>query len=283
MGDGSDAECARPPARRWAGLARYWGYARRPLVELRTRRSSLPLGWVRSWVYAYILVAFWRAVYGHTAQEAGYTLGQIVSYVVAGQVLNAVLVSTAQERLSQGVRQGTVILDLLRPVALPLALLADGAGMALGSIFSHGIPMLIFGVLVLHMRVPLAPTPLALVVLLGFLGFALLQLLDGLIAYSAFWTVRTQGLDRLVNWIVFSLLGGSFVPYAFFPHWAQGLLTWSPLAGLYSDPVQVWVGRMGAAAGLAAAGRDLFWLAVLMAIQAWVHVRAMRRVISFGG
>ncbi len=270
------------PSRR-ARLVRYWGYARRPLLALMVRRSSLPLGWVRSWVYAYILVAFWHAVYGSSTQEAGYTVAQMVSYVVAGQVVNAVLVSTAASRVSDGVRQGTVILDLLKPVSFPLALLADGVGAALGSMVTYGVPMLIFGLLVLHMRVVATPAVLGVVALLVLLGFCLLQLLDGLIAYAAFWTVRTDGLERLVNWIVFSLLGGSFVPYAFFPRWAQGLLTWSPLAGLYSSPVQVWVGRMGPTAGLVAAGRDILWMAVLTALVLWVHARAMRRVLSFGG
>jgi ABC-2 type transport system permease protein len=276
---------ARPaaPARWPAHALRYWGYARRPLLELVTRRSSLPLNWVRSWVYAYILVAFWRAVYGHASQEAGFTVEQIVSYVVAGQVLNNLLVSTAQQRLEDGVRQGTVILDLLKPVRLPFAMLADAAGAAVGYFASQGLPMLLFGLVVFRIRLDAAPAVLGLVFLLALLGFLLLQLLDGLVAYAAFWTVRTAGLDRLVNWLVFSLLGGSFVPYAFFPRWAQGVLIWSPLSGLYSSPVQVWVGRMSLGAGFVAAGRDLIWLGVLGALLAWVHARAMRRVLSFGG
>jgi len=266
-----------------AYLLRYWGYARRPLLNLVTRRSSLPLNWVRSWVYAYILVAFWRAIYAHSAQADGYSLQQIVSSVVAGQVLNHLLVSTAQERLENGVRQGTVILDLLKPVMFPLALVADGAGASIASFASQGLPMLVFGRLVFRIRVLATPGVLGLVLLLAILGFALLQLLAALVAYAAFWTVRTAGLDRLVNWLVFSLLGGSFVPYAFFPKWAQGVLNWSPLAGLYSSPVQVWVGRMATSAGWAAALLDVAWIGVLAALLAWVHARAMRRVLSFGG
>lgn len=264
-------------------LLRYWGYARRPLLEVVTRRSSLPLNWVRSWVYVYILVAFWRAIYAHSGQADGYTLREIVSYVVAGQVLNYLLVSTAQERLEHGVRQGTVVLDLLKPVSFPFALVADGMGAAIAYFVSQGLPTLIFGLIVFRIHVIATPGVLAVALLLALLGFALLQLLAGLVAYAAFWTVRTAGLDRLVNWLVFSLLGGSFVPYAFFPKWAQGALNWSPLAGLYSSPVQEWVGRMTTGAGLMAALQDVGWVVVLGALLTWVHARAMRRVLSFGG
>jgi ABC-2 type transport system permease protein len=262
---------------------RYWGYARRPLALLLTWRSAVPLNWVRAWVYTYILVAFWRAVYGGAEQAAGFTLPQIVSYVVAAQVIGGLLATTAQERLEQGVHDGTVVLDLLKPVSLPLALLADALGTSLGVFISNGVPMLIFGIVVFHMRVIVAPATLGLVLLLALLGFVLRQLMDCLVGYAAFWTVRTAGIDRLVNWVVFSFLGGSFVPYAFFPAWAQAALRWSPLAGLYSSPVQVWVGRMPLSGGLAAAGVDVLWIAILAGVLAWVHNRAMRRVLSFGG
>ena len=277
------AAAARSPVRPALGLLRYWGYARRPLTLLLTWRSALPLQWVRSWVYTYILVAFWRAVYGHAGQAAGFTLPQIVSYVVAAQVIGGFLATSAQERLEDGVRQGTVILDLLKPVRFPLALLADALGTSIAIFVSGGIPMLIFGLVAFHMRVIVAPATLGVVLLLAILGFVLRQLMDCLVGYAAFWTVRTAGIDRLVNWVVFSFLGGSFVPYAFFPAWAQAALRWSPLAGLYSSPVQVWVGRMPVSGGLAAVGVDLLWIAVLAAALAWVHERAMRRMLSFGG
>jgi len=265
------------------GILRYWGYARRPLVELLSRRSSLPLNWIRAWVYTYILVAFWRAVYGHADASAGFSLEQIVSYVVAGQVIGGLFDTTAQDRLERGVREGTVILDLLKPVRFPFALLADALGTAGGSLVAQGIPMLVFGLVVFHMTVVAGPAALGLVLLLAILGFLLRQIMACLVAYSAFWTVRTQGLDRMVNWVVFSFLGGSFVPYAFFPLWAQRVLFWSPLAGLYSSPVQVWVGRMPLSSGLGAAAVDVGWIAVLAGVLALVHARAMRHVMSFGG
>lgn len=277
------APLSRKMAKPLPRLFRYWGYVRRPIVDLLVRRSSLPVGWVSSWVYAYILVAFWRAVYGPIKIEAGFTLPQIVSYVVAGQVIGSFFRTTALDRLTTGVEKGTIILDLLKPVRLPFLLLADAFGAVIAAFLSQGIPMLVFGVLVFHMTVVTAPATIGMLLLLVLLGSVLRQIMDGMIAYSAFWTVRAEGLDRLAGWVVFSFLGGSFVPYSFFPAWAQGILSWSPLAGLYSDPLQVWVGRMSFAQGFHAAGLDALWIVGLGALAAWIHSRAMRHVLSFGG
>jgi ABC-2 type transport system permease protein len=238
---------------------------------------------VVSLLYLYISVAFWRAVYGGTREAAGYTLPQMVTYMVGATVVGAAFTNSATRWVTRAVRDGTIVIDLLRPVSLPLMLLAEAVGEVVGEVLLYGLPMAVFGLLLFHMRLPADPWAYPPLALLVALGFVLRFLLSAIIGYTAFWTVQTRGLADIVYWIFFNLLGGAFVPYAFFPGVLQHILPWIPMAGLFNAPLNVLVGRTAPAAALRPALLDLGWIAVLV-LGLWrVHTRAMRHVLSHGG
>lgn len=264
-------------------LQRYAPYIRRPLVEALTFRGSLLLGWFASFLYLYISVAFWRGVYGSSESAAGYTLPQMIAYMVGGTVLGAAFTNAASRRLARTVRDGTVVVDLLRPVWLPLLLLADSLGAVLGDVLVVGIPMLLTGGLAFHMIPPREPTAYLALLCLVPLGFLIRFLLSAIVGYTAFWTTLTGSLGDIVYWVFFNLFGGAFVPYAFFPKFLGAVLAWSPMASLYSAPLDVLVGKTPPSGAVPSILLDLAWVGLLSGAIWLLHRNAMRRVVSLGG
>lgn len=264
-------------------LRRYWGYARRPLMEGLTFRSQVVIGWAVQLLLAYIMVAFWRAVYGATASANGYTLSQMIAYVVAGQALGFAMSGSAQTRLDRTVREGTIVVDLVRPTSLPAALLAEAFGEVLGGAILFGVPVLLVGVILFHIRFSCGPSAAALVAGLIALATALRFLMGALLGYTAFWTVQTRGIGEIVYQVLLRFFGGAMVPYAFFPRILRAILPWTPMAGLFNTPLDVLVGKTSPGVAHVYVAADLLWVVVLGAFLWWLHLRALRRVLSHGG
>ena len=264
-------------------LPRYWGYLRRPLMEAVTFRSQVIIWWVVLALYLYILVVFWRAVYGATSSAAGYTLPQMVAYVVGGQVLGFAMSASAQWRLDRMVRDGTIVLDLLRPTSLPGALLAESVGEVLGESVMFGLPLLVLGVVLFHARFAGRPTAYPLLAVLIAFATVLRFLIAALLGYTAFWTVRTRGIGEVFYNVFLRFLGGAWVPYAFFPRLLRNVLPWTPMAGLFNAPLNFLVGRATASATVSYVAADALWVVLLSVLLWWTHLRAMRRVLSHGG
>src|SRR5207248_9589555 len=101
------------------------------------------------------------------------------------------------------------------------------------------------------------------------------------IGMLAFWTTNTRNLFEVYDLFLY-LASGELVPLALFPSWLHTALAGLPFRYTFSFPIEVFLGKLGAAGVAASFLWQAGWLLVLPAVARTLRVRALRRSTPTG-
>lgn len=275
-----------PPLDRRQQLRAYAGSTRIVSRTLFIYRSNFIVSAFGLLMQVYLLRVVWAAVFppsGHTVSGGQViTLGLQIAYSTLATVQFSLFSPWQVSMVPQRVRDGTIAIDLARPISFNSQLLAWQLGFTLGNA-PFALLALPFAVLVGGAQLPVsagAGFAYAVSLVLGYLIAVLLGALMGLVA---FWTLEIQGI-MLIYLMVSRFLAGALVPLWFMPGWLRGIAQWLPFQGTTYTPVAVYLGQLGGArAVLTAIGAQAAWVLALSVLLWIVCTRALRRVTVQGG
>ncbi|MGQ7298267.1 ABC transporter permease [Quadrisphaera sp. KR29] len=248
-----------------------------------TYRGAALGGLVANTTFGFLKVSVLTAAVAAGGGElAGYDEAAIVAYAWLSQALLGSVNLFGRTDLADRVKDGSVAVDLLRPVDVQTATTAQEVGRALFQLLPRGLPVVALGLLVGGMRLPTGPTTLALGVLSVLLAVLLSHLLVYLVAASGFWTVETRGLQVLYM-IVSGFLAGLFVPITLFPGWLYALAAATPFPSLLQVPIDVLSGRATGAAAVGAVALQVAWVAAVFVLGHLLTRAGRRRLEVQGG
>jgi ABC-2 type transport system permease protein len=232
-------------------------------------------------VILYIFLQLWRVTYSEMRASSlgGLTLAQMLWYLAMTEAITLSGPRVAQE-VDQDVRTGALAVQLIRPLAYPLARLWTTLGERL---VRFGLNAVVGAVLALLLVGPIAFTPAGLLMfaLTLPLAFALDFLGNFLIGLAAFWIEDTSGLTLIYSRVTM-ILGGMLIPLELFPERLQPILRALPFAGIVYGPARMFVHPEPAfLADLAL--RQGIAIGVFALAVAVVYRMALRRIHSNGG
>lgn len=266
-------------------------------VWLRVHRRLFVAGWRRASTYraaalgglianatfgflkASILVAAVRAGSG---AAAGYDVAAITAYTWLSQALLGSVNLHGRSDLADRVKDGSIAVELLRPVDLQTAGAAQEVGRALFALLPRGVPLVLLGVLVGGMRLPLDPLTIGLGLVSVLAGTTLSYLAVYLVAVAGFWTVETRGLQRAYM-IVSGFLAGLFVPVALFPGWLRAIALATPFPSMLQTPIDVLSGHVDGAAAARLVLVQAAWIAGVLLVGRILTAAGRRRLEVQGG
>ncbi|MDT0319932.1 ABC transporter permease [Streptomyces millisiae] len=237
----------------------------------------------------YLLALVWRAVYPDSGSAAAHGGQQValatqLAYVTYASVQNWLLNPAGMDPtpIPQRVREGSVAIDLARPVAFPTQMLSAQAGAVLaGAPFA--LLALPFAVLAGGARAP-ASAGAALAYLLSMVPAVLNALLLAVVvSMVCFWTLEVVGVFIIFR-VVGQFLAGALVPLWFMPSWLAELTRLLPFQTTTYTPVALYLGQVeGAGPVLAALAVSCGWTVALWLLMRLVWSRALHRVVVQGG
>jgi ABC-2 type transport system permease protein len=231
-------------------------------------------------IRVYLLRVVWVALYARNAAPHGVPLHTIVTYSAVALLMGLVLDIDQTRQLHDKLHDGSIVVDFMKPISVPLYLFSDGTG----EVLFHAaliVPSLAIAALIVHIDVPSAAVlgAFALSFLLGyFVGFFLNFILNCI----AFWTLEISAVQLIMTWVT-DLLGGQIVPLVFFPAAVQGAIFALPFAAMFSTPLLIYIGQIPPERYATVMGLQVFWIAVLGALATLVWRAGARRVIVQGG
>lgn len=228
---------------------------------------------------ASILVA---AVEAGGGRLGGYDERSVLAYTWLSQALLGSVNLYGRTDLADRMKDGSVAVDLLRPVDVQTATTAQEVGRALFALVPRGLPLVVLGLAVGGLRLPTDPAVLALGLLSVVLAVLLSCLTVYLVAASGFWTVETRGL-QVFYMVVSGFLSGLFVPVAFFPPWLEALARATPFPSVLQTPIDVLSGRADGGAALGLVAVQLAWVAGTGAVGQLMTRAGRRRLEVQGG
>ncbi|MFF3377827.1 ABC transporter permease [Streptomyces sp. NPDC002680] len=244
-------------------------------------RSAYLSMFVMMLLQIYLLRVVWTAFYGDREEVGGVGLGTMTAYATLAMVQYALLSPWQLSPIEQRVREGKVAVDLLRPIGFPPQVLAGQIGWA-----SASVPALLVA-LPFALLIGAAEAPASGVAAVAYAvalagALAVNQLLCLLVGMVAFWTLETNGMHMVYRFVA-QFFSGALVPLWFMPGPVKAVAQVLPFQATNYVPAALYLGRIEGAGIGVALGVQLFWIAALSALAAWVWSRAQRRVLVQGG
>lgn len=258
----------------------YTAQARAIALSALEYRLNVLLGMVAYLVQLVALLAVWRVLLAQSPVE-GFTWPQMQAYLLVAFASGALVSINGDFRMAFRILQGTVALDLVKPVDYQRSRFAEalgglwievlivivacaGVGFALGGISTPAGPALALFAISMLLLVPLK--------------FLILYLTS----LVCFWTQNYMG----VQWAriaVVNLLSGALIPLVYLPDWLGTLAKWSPFAGLTSTPALIYIERVDLAEGALLVAVQLGWVVVLWFGARLLWRSAVRQLTVNGG
>ncbi|MNW53851.1 hypothetical protein D3C74_314280 [compost metagenome] len=245
-------------------------------------RLSFILNFLSGFIGLIAMYFLWQAVYIGRDQLSGFTWEQMQAYLLVTFFVNSMLSYYSESSITNKIIDGSVMMDLLRPIQFQKARLAE----TLGSCVLEGLLSCIliglaaiftFGITLPHDVWTLTLFALSLLssILLKFCIVYLSALL-------CFWTTSGFG----IYWArvsITNLLSGALVPLAFFPGWLQSFAMVLPFQGIVNTPVMIGLGMRGSFEALELIAIQLGWIVLLWLLGKMLWSRAIRQITIHGG
>ncbi len=253
----------------WRRGARYRAAALGGLV------ANLTFGFLK----ASILVAAVRAGGG---EISGYDTASITAYTLLSQAFLGSVNLSGRVDLADRMKDGSIVVDLLRPVDLQTASTAQEVGRALFALLPRAVPLITLGVLVGGMRLPLDPLTVGLGAVSVVAGTTLSFLVVYLVAIAGFWTVETRGI-QVAYMVISGFLAGLFVPVTLFPGWLLATARATPFPSVLQTPIDVVSGHVSGTQAVQAVIVQLAWIVGTLVVGRLLTQAGRRRLEVQGG
>lgn len=229
----------------------------------------------------YLLRMVWTAVYAGQASAPGIDLGTLISYLTLAQIQTWVMQPNLGWAIEERIRDGTVAIDLARPVPFLPQMLAQQVGETAGLLPFVAVALPV-ALLVGGLQPPASPAAAGLYAVSLALAYLITVLIGVALGLIAFWTLEFSGFMMMYTFIN-AFFSGALVPLTFFPAWLRTLAELLPFQTQAFLPVSIYLGQLQGEAAARAIGVQLVWVVLLAAVIRLGWGRAVRRVIVQGG
>lgn len=266
---------------------RYKPFVSSGIQQLITYRVNFFLYRIGDVIGAFVAFYLWQAVFRSSQQTLinGFTLTDMTLYVIMSFVTALLTKSDSSFMIGEEVKDGSIIMRLLRPVHFATSYLFMEIGARWLIFISVGIPFL---ALILVVKV-MAGIPYlylfytifsyVLSILLAFLINFYFNICFG---FSAFVFKNLWGSNLLKNSIL-AFLSGSLIPLAFFPKLIADILSYLPFSSLVYTPVMILLGKYTVNQTVGAILLQVFWLIVMVGLSQLIWNKVQYHLTIQGG
>lgn len=261
----------------------YWVAYQIALQETLQRRSTLLMDRLGGFAVVVSLYAFWTALIGDKPTFLGYTRGEMLTYVLALNVLRSFVFTGRGWQLVGEISSGKISSYLIRPLhyygyALALDMAQKTVHVAASVVEVSLLAVLVQGELFLP-RDPATWLLFGAAVLLSSLIFFFLEFM---ISSLAFWTSESGG-PLFCFELFLQFAAGAFFPLDVLPAALRRLLEMTPFPYMVYFPVRIFLEKVPASEALRLLGMEALWLAAVFTAAMMVWKRGVRSYSAEGG
>lgn len=265
----------------------YKGFARAGVQSSMAYRSSFMCYMAGETLYCFVMFFIWKAVFAASGegQFMGFSLTDMTVYVFLSNLVRFLTGSDSTQNLAEEIRDGSIIMRLIKPVNPDFSLLATELGNSAVTMAFIFLPVMAGVEVYRYLALGYLAFRLS-----NFLCFLLSCLLSYLLSfylnlifgYLAFFLMNIWGFSILKNSII-SFFSGSLIPLAFFPDAFRRILEELPFASLVYVPTMVYMGKYTGSELAVILLKQVIWIGVFVAISRLLWHWAKNRLAVQGG
>lgn len=231
-----------------------------------------------SFLFQYFL---WKSLIGSGVYK-GITLNDMIFYTMLTTLVGSLSFSPVADELESQVRDGSVIMNFLRPISFKLNCLFSSFGDNLFFVATQVVPVYIIGAIAIGIPAPanaLQGFYFAISVIMGFLISFEVRYVVGLLA---FWLQKTWYLYWYLDFGLI-LFGGTLIPLWFFTDFWVKASYFLPFRYISYDAINIYLGKIADVNIAYSLSGSLAWLVILFLIENAVWKMAQKKLCVNGG
>ena len=209
----------------------------------------------------------------------------MVVYIFMVYVTSSIVTVSLSTWVSDDVVQGTVAMNLIKPIDYRLSLIAKALGRVSFQFLAPAvfvwIGLEIYKVTVLDMA-PVSVMGVVLYLFSSGMSFLLFVLFDFCFGMIAFFTTYIFGL-RMVKEALLGFLTGQLIPISFFPEAVQRVFGFLPFSSMIYTPVMIYLGKYTGRTLAFMLLRQGIWVLALYGLGSLIWKMVTKRLVVLGG
>jgi ABC-2 type transport system permease protein len=244
-------------------------------------RLSTLISLLTSALLLFIRINLWNTLIG-TGLRSDTTMQDMIAWIVITEAVYALTRGEFANELGLSIREGSVIMHLLRPVSYRLYLLSSYLGKNCYQFFAAALPVLAVSSVITGFPLPASVPHLLFFLVLTFLGILIMFELIYIFGLLAFWTQKTWYLSWYVR-AGFAFFGGGEIPLWLYPNALERLTLWLPFRYISFEGINYYLGRLPAEQGGRSIAIAFLWWVILFGIGKILWFKAAKKLTVNGG
>jgi ABC-2 type transport system permease protein len=273
-------------ARNSAPLTQYWRvyaeYARIGFVDTLAYRLRYYTGIVTYFIYVSVYYFIWKAIFAHSSHIEGFNFSQILTYIAVGWIIRSFYFNNIDQDLANQVTEGTLVMNLIKPVNLESAMIAQALGQSVFRLALLTVPTAIVVILVYPVERPRSFLHFAVFFISVVFSFFIVAGINFAVGTLAIRLKSILGLLR-AKYFLLELFSGLLLPISFFPPVFQKLLGLMPFQYISYVPVLLYLGKIHGRGIPKVLGVQFLWVVAMLAFGDLMWRWSSRRITIQGG
>ncbi len=229
-----------------------------------------------------VLILMWSAIYHGQTLVSGYTLPEMITYILVGNLINVMTRNFIADTIPKDIKDGSLSLYLIRPMSYFRFIICRELGRLSLAFFLSVISQFILLLFFLH-KIIINTQPLVILeaLIMVACAFCTEMLLSYLVSLVTFWTDEVAGLfatiDRLRKFV-----SGGYFPLSLLPTLFVQVCYMLPFAYSFFVPTQLYLGKISLFDGLKGLGVQVIWIILLYCIIKLVWKKGLRKYEGVG-
>ncbi len=227
------------------------------------------------------MISFWinSRTRGNISESQASSL---IFYQITSLFVSRFTATHYEEWVIDEIKDGNISNALIKPIPYRIYLLASEVAWKLfGLVYLLPIFICLLPFLSQLKGLNLIIGQIPFVVVIFSLAFAQRFLVSWLIAISAFWFEQAQSLVHL-KWMLEGILGGSWLPIYFYPHWFQTIARITPFYYWYYLPINSLTHSLNSFEKIVNIAFPISWIIALFFLGNWLWHKAIRKFTAVG-
>lgn len=260
----------------------YFALIRGGFIIFSIHRYSFIFTFIGNLLYILLIYFLWKSIFTYSPIINGMTFRQTFLYLALAGAIFTLFKTWVDWTISRKIIQGSIIVDLIRPLDFQIQALFLSMGSALASLVFVTLPSVLVVFWVVRTEIGFGVNLLFFPIVLVF-AFLLSFLIDYAVGLSSFYTESLWGISMTKD-VLISLLSGALIPLQFFPEWARSVLQLLPFQAIYHIPLLiVTTPTMDVRTCVMLLAIQLFWVGVLFVLSRLFYRHAIRVLTVSGG
>jgi len=229
-----------------------------------------------------VLILMWTAIYGTQEVIKGFTLPEMITYILAGNLFHVMVRNFLSTVVAGDIKEGQLSMFLIKPMSYFSYILAREIGrISLATILSVISQFIVISFFLNVFIWNFDSVYLLVIFIMLVLAFVTELLLSYLVGLIAFWTDEVDGLYRTIERVEKFFSGGYF-PLSILPAGFVNASFLLPFAYSFYVPAQLYLKKIDLATGLKGILVQLAWIVLLYGLVRVVWERGLRKYEGIG-